>query len=150
MKDALSCGVSLGKGEWKIAKMVAVHWPKWPPCPYIIKIFKNLLLQNRGFHGAEFLHKLLGTGGLPKLLKWWSYIDVWSFYGEIKFAFVCICMGPIHLYGNNFDNFKWLLLQSLWANVVQISYGASLGQGNERFLKWSWSIDQDGCHARIW
>ena len=56
-------------GEWKIAKMVAVHWPRWPPCLYMVKTFKNLLLQNRGCLGAESLHKSLGMGGLPKLLK---------------------------------------------------------------------------------
>ena len=37
-----------GAGEWKIAEMVAVHWPRWPPCPYMVKTFKNLLLQNKG------------------------------------------------------------------------------------------------------
>ena len=26
-------------GERKIAKMVAVHWPKWLPCPYMVKTF---------------------------------------------------------------------------------------------------------------
>ena len=35
-------------GEWKIAKMVAVHWPRWPPCLYMVKTFNNLLFQNRG------------------------------------------------------------------------------------------------------
>ena len=33
-------------GEWKIAKMVMVHWSKWLPCPYTVKTFKNLLLHN--------------------------------------------------------------------------------------------------------
>ena len=132
----------LGLREWKIAKMVAVHWSRWPPCPYIVKTFKNLLLQNRGCLGAESaqiirdgrstkiakmmvvqrllkwsvhwprwlpcpymvktfknlllqnkispgalsLHKSSGTGDLPKLLKWWSYFDIWPFYGKVKFA----------------------------------------------------------------
>ena len=140
----------LGTGEWKIAKTVVIYCPRWQPCPYMVKTFKNLLLQNRGCLGAESLHKFSGTGGLPKLRKWWSYTDVWPFCGKVKFASVCICIGTIHLYGKNVDNFKWLLLWSLWANVAQISYGTSLGQGNERLLKWSWSIDQDGCHAHIW
>ena len=61
-------------GERKIAKMVAVHWPRSPPCPYIVKTFKNLL-QNRGCLGAESLHKSSRTGGLPKLLKELSYVD---------------------------------------------------------------------------
>ena len=46
--------------------------------------------------------------------------------------------------------FKRLLLWNRWANFAQISYGASLGWGNERLLKWSRSVDQDGCHAHIW
>ena len=36
------------------------------------------------------------------------------------------------------------------ANLAQISYGDSLGWGNESLFKWSWSHDQDGCHAHIW
>ena len=56
----------------------------------------------------------------------------------------------MHLYGlhtfvwENVENFKRLLL---WASVAQISCGASLGQGNERLLKWTLSTDQDGRHA---
>ena len=72
----------------------------------MVKAFTNLLLQNRGCLGAESLHKLSGTGGLPKLLKGLSYIDFDFFYGEVKFVSVCICMGPIHLYGKSVDNFK--------------------------------------------
>ena len=34
--------------------------------PYMVKTFKNPLLQNRGCLVAESLHKLSGTGGLPK------------------------------------------------------------------------------------
>ena len=90
-------------GEWKIAKMVVVHWPRWLPCPYMVKTFKNLLLQNQISPGALSLHKDLGTGDLPKLLKWWSYDDVWPFNGEVKFTSPCICMGPIHLYVKNVE-----------------------------------------------
>ena len=46
--------------------------------------------------------------------------------------------------------FKRLLLWSRWANFAQISYGASLGWGNEKLLKWSQSVDQDGRHVHIW
>ena len=56
----------------------------------------------------------------------------------------------MHLYGKNVQNFKQLLLWSLWANFAQISYGASLGWGNEKLLKWLRSVDQDGHHAHIW
>ena len=55
-------------GRQKIAKIVAVQYPRWLPCPYMVKTFKNLL-QNRECLGAESLHKSSGKGGLPKLLK---------------------------------------------------------------------------------
>ena len=97
--------------EQKIAKMVAVHWPRWLPCPYMVKTFKDLLLQNQISPEALSLHKSSGTGDLPKLLKCWSYIDVWPFYCKVKFASPCICIGPIHLYGKNVENsyFRHLL-----------------------------------------
>ena len=82
-------------GEQKIAKMAAVRWPRWPPWPYMVKTFKNLLLQNQECLGAESLHKSSGTSGLPKLLKELSYVDIWPFYSKVKFASLCICMIPI-------------------------------------------------------
>ena len=30
-----------GMGERKFVQMVQVTWPRWPPCPYMIKILKN-------------------------------------------------------------------------------------------------------------
>ena len=46
--------------------------------------------------------------------------------------------------------FKHLLLWNYWANWTHISYGGSLGWGNESLFKCFWSHDQDGCHAHIW
>ena len=95
-------------GERKIAKMVMVHWPRWLPCPYMVKTFKNLFLQNWGCLGAESLHKSSGTGGLPKLLKWWLYIDIWPFQARsnlLPYAFVWapyICMGKMLRISNDF------------------------------------------------
>ena len=68
----------------------------------MVKTFKNLLLQNRECLGAEPLQESSGMGDLPKLLKELSYVDV-SFYGKVKFASLCICMGK---------TFKNLLLQN--------------------------------------
>ena len=71
--------------------MVTVRWPRWPPCPYMVKIFKNLLLQNQRCLVAESLHKSLGTGSLPKLLKLWSYLTFDFFMARsslLPYAFV--------------------------------------------------------------
>ena len=122
-------------GKQKIGKIVAVRWPRWGPCPYMIKTFKTLLLQNGKYLGAESLHKSWGTRGLPQLLKELSYVDIWPFYGKVKFAFLCICMSPIHLNRKIVENFKLLLLWSHWAKFAQISYWAFLSRGNKRLLK---------------
>ena len=135
-----------GAGEWKIAKLVAVHCPRWPSCPYMVKTFKNLLLHNWGCLIAETLQKSSGTVGLPKLLKWWSYIDIWPFMARsslLLYAFVWtpyICMEK--LISNDFS--------SEASGPVWLTCRASLGQENERLLKWAFSIDQNGCHAHIW
>ena len=63
-------------------------------------------------------------------------------------ASVCLCVRPSVRPSVNI--FKRLLLYNRWANFAQISYGASLGWGNEKLLKWSRSVDQDGRHAHIW
>ena len=63
-------------GERKIAKTVLVRRLRWPPCPYMVKTFKNLLLHKRGCLVAESLHESSGTGGQPKLLKELLYVDV--------------------------------------------------------------------------
>ena len=36
-----------GAWEWKFIQMSWVTWSTWPPCPYMIKTLKNLLLQNQ-------------------------------------------------------------------------------------------------------
>ena len=113
-------------GEQKIAKMVTVRWPKWPPRPYMVKTFKNLLLQNRECLWAEPWQESTRTGGLPALLKELSYVDVWPFYGKVKFASLCICMGK---------TFKNLLLQNracLMAESLHISSGT---RGLPKLLK---------------
>ena len=46
--------------------------------------------------------------------------------------------------------FKHLLLRNHRANWMQISYGVSIGWGNESLFKRSWSHDQDDRHANIY
>ena len=63
---------------------------------------------------------------------------------------MCICMGPIHLYGG-----KMLIISNDFSSeacgpmLLKFHVEPSFGQGKERMLKWSWSIDQDGCHAHV-
>ena len=36
-----------GMGEWKFVQTVQVTWPRWPPCPYMVKTLKNLLRNQK-------------------------------------------------------------------------------------------------------
>ena len=36
-----------GTRERNFVQMVQATWPSWPPCPYMVKTFKNLLLWNQ-------------------------------------------------------------------------------------------------------
>ena len=74
-----------GIGERKYVQTALVTWPRWPPCPYILKTFKN----------DDFWHwyATSGTRVLPNLFKWWPWVDLDLFYGKVKFGPLCLCMG---------------------------------------------------------
>ena len=102
----------LGAGKWKIAKMVAVHWPRWPPCPYMVKTFKNLLLQNRGGLVAESLRISLGTGSLPKLQNNDHTLTFDLFTarsGLLPYAFEFQMTSPLEPLSQWCSNFIWSL-----------------------------------------
>ena len=73
--------------------MVQVTWPRWPPRPYMVKTFKNLLLQNRKSYDLETWFAASGTQALQSLYKWWSWVDLDLFYGKVKFGRLYVWMG---------------------------------------------------------
>ena len=75
-------------GERKIAKMVAVLWPRWPPCPYMVKTFKNLLLHNRGCLGARIIGDGRSTKVAERIVVRWRLTFLRQ--GQVHF--------PMHLY----------------------------------------------------
>ena len=82
-----------GSGERKFLQTVMVIWPRWPPCPYMVKTLKNLLLRNQKANDLETWHAASGTQVLPNSCKWWSWVDLDLFYGKVKFGPLCFCMG---------------------------------------------------------
>ena len=73
--------------------MVQVTWPRWPPCPSMVKTFKNLLLQNQKSCDLETWHVALGTQALQNLYKWWLWVDLDLFYGTVKLGHLYVWMG---------------------------------------------------------
>ena len=39
-RSQISCGASIGKGKLEFVQLVQVTWPRWPPCPYMVKPLK--------------------------------------------------------------------------------------------------------------
>ena len=76
----------LGMGERKFVQTVQVTWPRCSPCPYMVKTFKNLLLQNQKAYDLETWYVELGAQVLSNLFKWWPWVDLNLFYGKVKFG----------------------------------------------------------------
>ena len=69
-----------GAGEWKIAKIVAIHWPRWLPCPYMAKTFQNLSPEQRMPYGWIFT-QIIRDGRFTRVAKMmvvhWHLIFLW-------------------------------------------------------------------------
>ena len=106
--------------------MVQVTWPRWPPCPYMIKTFKNLLLQNQKSYDLETWHVALGTQALQSLYKWWPWVDLDLFYGKVKLGHLYVWMGKTVIKSFNGgklaakDYIDWiiLLMKKIWPQGV--------------------------------
>ena len=84
----------LGMGERKFVQMVQVTWPRWPPCPYMVKTLKNLILHNQKADDLESWYAAFGARVCTtKLFKWWPWVDLVLFYSKVKFGPLYFCMG---------------------------------------------------------
>ena len=106
--------------------MVQVTWPRWPPCPYMVKTFKNLLLQNQKSYDLETWHVALGTQGLRSLFKWWPWVDLDLYYGKVKLGHLYVWMRKTVIKSFNGgklaakDYIDWiiLLMKNIWPQGV--------------------------------
>ena len=74
-----------------------VTWPRWPPCPYMVKILKNLLLQNQLTNDLETWYVALCMWVLPRLFKLSPWVDLDPFYAKVKFGHIGFCMGKVKI-----------------------------------------------------
>ena len=77
-------------GKRNFAQTVLVSWPRWPPCPYMVKTFKTLLLRNQKADDLETWYASSSAQVLP-LPR--GYIHVLSHEKNcIKSVFKDICL----------------------------------------------------------
>ena len=81
----ISCGTSHGIGERNFVQMVQVTCPTWPPCPYMVKTFKTLLLWNREANDHETWCTAWGTQIIHNLFKWWLYVYCKVIFAPLSF-----------------------------------------------------------------
>ena len=131
----ISCGASLSWGNERLLKWSRLVDPRWLPCPYMVKTFKNFLLHNRGCLGAESLHKPSGTGGIltfDQKLFWleilrWPSSCLYLLYFPATVLFTCIK--------------SWFFRNHL-ANFHQISHWSYCWNVIDSLFKWLCSIDR--------
>ena len=104
----------------KIYKISWDTWPRWPPCPCMVKTFKNLLLQQQLTDGLVTWFVALGTRVQPRLLN-------------DDFGLTLTFLQQVQLWRR--------------ASCNQISYRVSF---NANMFIPFWSYDQHDRHVCIW
>ena len=77
--DRLKSVYILNLHETKVLKFIEsgeVTWPRWPPCPYMVKTFKSLFFQNWTANDLETWYTTFGAQVLLKSFKWWCKFDL--------------------------------------------------------------------------
>ena len=110
-------------GERKFIQTVLVTWPRWPPCPYMVKTLKNLLLRNQKADYLETWYATLGVRVLPSLFKGWSWVDLDLFYGKVKFGPLYFFMGK-RKHNGFFRNYcsLWFETSNRWPKWQEVSF----------------------------
>ena len=136
-----------GMREGKFIQIVQVTWPVWPPCPYLVKSIKNLLLWNQKADDLETWYAASSTRVLPSLFKWWRWFDLDLFYGEFKFAPLCVCMGT-H-FNSRFPRNYWSLWSESW-HIKSIKWEhEDLWIPKVKVIHWSLSVNQISSISNI-
>ena len=65
-------------GGHNFVQMVLVTWPRWPPCPYMAKTLKNLLLRNQKSRWPWNLVCSIRCSSITKFLQMMTLCWPWS------------------------------------------------------------------------
>ena len=130
-QSQILCGASLGRANDSLYKRVQVTWPRWPPCPYMLKTLKNLLLQNQKSYDLETCHVALGTQALQNLYKLMNLDWPWPILQQGQIWSLML------LYGKRVK--QWIfrkLLSSMICNWQQMTEVTRSFCWHQNFVPW--------------
>ena len=113
--------------EWmgmKIYTNESVHMTKMAAMPilYMVKKEKKNHFENQKVYNLENCYVALCTWMLPRLFKFWRWVDLLLFYTKVKFGHICFCMGKSenYIFGNCCSHRpqSWLKYSNKWVNEV--------------------------------
>ena len=95
-----------------------------PPCPYMVKTLKDLLLQNQLTDDLGTWYVALCMWVLPRLYKLSPWVDLDLFYAKVKFGYIGFCMGKSenHVFFGNYCSHRpqsWFKYSNKWVNEVK-------------------------------
>ena len=83
-------------GEWKFVRVIWITWPRWPPCPYMVKTLQKSsspepkglwpwnLVCNIGHSGPSFLVRMMIVSWPWPILRQGQLWCVMLLYGKIQ------------------------------------------------------------------
>ena len=80
-------------GGTKVCSNSPGHMTKMADMPIYGKNRKNILLRNKRTDDFETWNAASGARVLPTVFKWWRWVDLDLFYGNINFGPLCFFIG---------------------------------------------------------
>ena len=82
-----------GRRKWKFIDMMLVTWPRWLPCPYMVKTLQKSSTPEPLDRFPRNLVCSIDDSCHRSLFKWWPWVDLDLFYGKVKFGNLGFSMG---------------------------------------------------------
>ena len=121
-----------GTRKWKFIDMMLVTWPRWLPCPYMVKT----LQKSSSLEPVDrFPWNLVVASMTPahhNLFKWWSWVDLDLFNGKVNFGNWGFSIGK-----SETVDFSELLQPVTWSCIKLWRYVSIEGQGPETYWEYA-------------
>ena len=125
-----------GVGEQKFVLKVWVTWPRWPPHPYMVKIFESLL-RNQMDDDLEIRYAALVALPISSSSNDDPWLTLTFFYSKVKFSHFGFCMEKRVKREFSDSIVAWFMLSTKWTFINTKGQGYLLAASNSVYLTFS-------------